>query len=107
MRMSRAALLNASGRARTRSARGRASSAAFARNHNHTYVLLHHLRGVRRVAYLVRQFAIGNRGGEWAVGAAAYATVVERSLRWRDALPHAYRGRVAAIRAFVDERRGA
>jgi GT2 family glycosyltransferase len=81
------------------------AQATFARNHNHTYVLLHHLHGVRRLAYLVRQFAIGNRGGEWGVGAAAYATLVERSLRWRDALPPAYRGRVAAIRAYAGERR--
>jgi GT2 family glycosyltransferase len=78
--------------------------AIFARNHNHTYVLLHHLHGVRRVAYLVRHFAIGDRWGEWGVGSAAYATLRERSLRWRDALPHAYRGRLAAIRAYVDER---
>lgn len=78
--------------------------AVFARNHNHTYVLLHHLRGARRLAYLVRHFAIGDRW-DWGLGAAAYATVVERSLRWRTALPHAYRGRLAAVRAFVEEQR--
>jgi len=80
----------------------RSAARVFWQNHNHTYILLHHLRGPRRLVYLASNFLIGR--GDWGLGAALNATVRRGSLEWRGMLWPAYRGKLAGIRAYLEDR---
>jgi GT2 family glycosyltransferase len=82
----------------------RSAARVFWQNHNHTYILLHHLRGPRRLVYLASSFLVGR--GDWGLGAALSATVRRRSLEWRGLLLPAYRGKLAGLRAYLGDRAG-
>lgn len=68
-------------------------------NHNHTFILLNHLRGPRRWIYLANNFLIGR--GDWGLGSAANATLRRRDMSWRGVLGAAYRGKVAGVRRYL------
>ena len=80
----------------------RSAERVFWQNHNHTYILLHHLRGPRRLVYLASNFLVGR--GDWGVGTALNATVRRGSLEWRGLLVPAYRGKLAGVRAYLRDR---
>jgi GT2 family glycosyltransferase len=85
-----------------RSAAG--AEVAFWTAHNTTYVLLHHMRGPARWIFLGRNFVVGEKRN-WGLGAALFYALARRSLEWRGALMPAYRGKVAGLRSYLEERR--
>jgi GT2 family glycosyltransferase len=68
-------------------------------NRNHVYLMLHHIRGPRRLAYLLNVWLAGR--GDWAIGTALNALVRRRSLEWWGLLGAAYRGKLDGLVAFA------
>jgi len=73
-------------------------------SHNHTYVMMKHLPLIRRLAFLVYFFLIGERGS-WGILTALAETLLKRQVsHW----PHvllAYGGKIAGVKSYLDFRR--
>lgn len=67
-------------------------------NRNHVYLLLHHLRGARRIAYLANTWFVAR--GDWAIGTALAAFARRGSTEWWGLLGAAYRGKLDGMIAY-------